>query len=486
MMKKTILSTVIMAAAFSLNATAQQKVNLNLGDQTVKTVELGADDYIAFGRPAGVSETLPVDISGITAGKNSVRYTVETDPSGSLCIQMLLAESYLDMYLRMYMDSSIAEATDTQLKQAFRTFLLSGYGYGGYGPMTVNAKDGEENENGETDFIPGGQKYYIVAADLTQTSTGYALGENMTYKTVTTLTPGESTETLQVAFNGVDANGKASFSVTPSDGIKTLYLVLAKTKSIDQFVSVYGYDYLMFTQANAFTAEQWNALDEADRKWSISEENDYTFCALGVDNNGDWVKVQLDNLHIKPTADDACPTVDLTQFASGDGSMSAAYAVSSKTSAVSKAKLLVMKETDWDVALNNLLANSSSYTKPSDAWGEAIEQAQGTIDVTDQATASSKVEYSRTFTDEERGWYVIVLAVTDENGTTITRTSFHSHLTSAQPETVSHTYPTATASSAAPKSNTGKPQLKPMSGTVAKPSCNVPIDRIAGKTKQTR
>ena len=48
-MKKTIFSAIILAAAsFACNAQAQQKVMLNKGDQTVETVKLGADDYIAF------------------------------------------------------------------------------------------------------------------------------------------------------------------------------------------------------------------------------------------------------------------------------------------------------------------------------------------------------------------------------------------------------------------------------------------------------
>ena len=56
-MKKYILSVFITAAAaFCTTADAQQKVNLNLGDKTVATVQLDEGDYIAFGRPEGVPE----------------------------------------------------------------------------------------------------------------------------------------------------------------------------------------------------------------------------------------------------------------------------------------------------------------------------------------------------------------------------------------------------------------------------------------------
>lgn len=44
-MKKIILSTIIMAAAFASNAQAQHKVFLNKGTDNVEAVSLGADDY---------------------------------------------------------------------------------------------------------------------------------------------------------------------------------------------------------------------------------------------------------------------------------------------------------------------------------------------------------------------------------------------------------------------------------------------------------
>ena len=54
-MKRYIYTAMIIAAAaVSTTAQAQQKVNLNKGDQKVVTVELGENDYIAFSRPAGV------------------------------------------------------------------------------------------------------------------------------------------------------------------------------------------------------------------------------------------------------------------------------------------------------------------------------------------------------------------------------------------------------------------------------------------------
>ena len=54
-MNKKLLSTLIIAAAIGTHANAQQKVYLNKGNENVATIELAANDYIAFGRPEGVA-----------------------------------------------------------------------------------------------------------------------------------------------------------------------------------------------------------------------------------------------------------------------------------------------------------------------------------------------------------------------------------------------------------------------------------------------
>ena len=76
-MKRYIYTAMIIAAAaVSTTAQAQQKVNLNKGDQKVVTVELGENDYIAFSRPAGVLDQRLVEIVKTATTKNSVKYTI--------------------------------------------------------------------------------------------------------------------------------------------------------------------------------------------------------------------------------------------------------------------------------------------------------------------------------------------------------------------------------------------------------------------------
>ena len=90
-MKKTIFSAIILAAAsFACNAHAQQEVMLNKGDQTVETVKLGADDYIAFGRPEGVPVQKDVEVVSTEVGKNYVSYKVETKEADKIYSHMLL------------------------------------------------------------------------------------------------------------------------------------------------------------------------------------------------------------------------------------------------------------------------------------------------------------------------------------------------------------------------------------------------------------
>lgn len=72
-MKKIILSTIIMAAAFASNAQAQHKVFLNKGTDNVEAVSLGADDYIAFSRPEGVPEMKDVEVASTETGKTMCR-----------------------------------------------------------------------------------------------------------------------------------------------------------------------------------------------------------------------------------------------------------------------------------------------------------------------------------------------------------------------------------------------------------------------------
>lgn len=438
-----------MAAAFCSTASAQKKVNLNLGDQTVATVQLDEGDYIAFGRPEGVPEQKDVEVAKVETGKNYVSYKIETKQTGKYYQHALLKKAYVEL-LSIQMNKTFDENDETAMKSLFQTLLLAGYGYTGQGTQSFTFTDGEKDAAGQTQFIPGGQDYFLVTCGVTINGETPSLDDNLSYTKVRTADHGESTEPLTVEYKGFDKNGKAFFDVQSGAGIKTLHMVIGKAKSIDEFINVYGYDYMMFTQGSSFTRDQWLALGEDDdQKWNISEEGDYSFYVLGIDENGDWVKAQIVNQHIKPASGNDCPEVDITNYTSGDadedgvGNLAVQYEIKTKATAIKQAKMLLMKENDWDNALNEYM-KTGQYDQPSDAWAVCMDESKDAVDVTDAVKElGNKLNFSRTFTQDERGWYVVVLAVTDDYGTTVTRASFHSHMdpTNAEWTIMSRTFP---------------------------------------------
>lgn len=466
-MKKYIYSAFIVAcAALASNAQAQNKLFLNKGNDKVETVELGEGDYIAFGRPEGVPTQRLAEIINEATTKNSIKYSILTKDDQQPCYQVVVSEYFLDAYMQQFMQKTLATASEEDIIQAISQLMYARYGYGFFGSTDFNLINGEEDKNGETLWIKGGTNYYIATCDLVLQNNNYVLGNDFSYKVVKTNAPVESREKIDVKFMGLDANGLTKFSVDASSGIKTLHMILATTKSVDEGLNVYGYDFLMDISANNFTREQWNELNDEDKVWNVTKEDDYSFLVLGIDENGDQVKVQLDNIHIKPIADDNCPNLDTESFESNNGEIKATYKFSSKTnSSITKATVLLIPENTWDNLLNDLV-RKNGYEKPSEGW-PIVAAGDGSVDVTDQLNADGTYTYTKSIPLVDRDWYVLVFAVTDENGTTITRTSFHSHLENAESETISHTYPT-TATAKSMKAGLSKKQMKAATSKVIK------------------
>lgn len=440
---------IIAAAAVSTTAQAQQKVNLNKGDQKVETVELGEKDYIAFTRPAGVRDQRLVEIVKTATTKNSIKYTILAKTDEQLSCHMMVDKYFLEAFMREYMNTQLSNCTQEQLENAFSTLLLSGYGSGLRGTQDFVLENGEADQSGSTQFVLGGQDYYIVTCNLVPSGNAYQLGNDMSYKVVSTPVAGQSNETLEVNYVGLDAEGKATFSVDASDGIKTLHMVLGTKKSVDEVLNVMGYDYVMSVESNSFTLENWRALQDADmNKWNLSAEDHYSFLVLGVDNNGDWVKTQIEDVYIKPAADNDCPKLDTENFKVTDGALTASYSVASQTASPLQARVVLMTENDWDDTLNEYV-RVKGYENPSEAWPELMNSDKAT-DVTADVK-DGKYSFTKNFTEDERDWYVLAFAVTDANGTTITRTAFHSHIEGADSETITHTYPVAAATATAKK-----------------------------------
>ena len=61
------------------------------------------------------------------------------------------------------------------------------------------------------------------------------------------------------------------------------------------------------------------------------------------------------------------------------------------------------------------------------AWADFMATTDKAEDVTEVVNQlGNKFTFTKSFSDAERGWYVAVLAVTDEYGTTVSRSTFHS------------------------------------------------------------
>ena len=71
-------------------------------------------------------------------------------------------------------------------------------------------------------------------------------------------------------------NSQVWFDVKASENVNTLHMVFGTSASIDQFINTYGYDYLMFTQSNQFTRDQWYTLTDDEHVWGIDKEADFS------------------------------------------------------------------------------------------------------------------------------------------------------------------------------------------------------------------
>lgn len=431
----------MVAASLTASVQAQQKVYLNKGEKNVETVQLAEGDYIAFGRPEGVREQGEVEVASTETGKNYVTYKIETKHADKMYQHMIVSKAFVHLFMASQ-SLTFDENDEQSLFSVFQTLILAGYGYSSTGTQSFSFVDGEKDGAGNMSYILGGQDYYLVTCGISEDNGNYYLDDDMRLTKLHTKTPGVSNQTLSAKYLGY-IDGKARFEVNSGTGVKTLHMVLGTAQSIDEFSNVYGYDYLMTAQSTEFTRDQWEELTADEHAWNVDKESDYTFYVLGVDNNGDWVKAQIENFHIKPAAANDCPTVDVTNYSANDGSVAIEYKVESKASKIKSAKMLLMKENDWDDALN-----SYKFEKPSDAWPLVVEASKDAVDMTDVVTGmNGKFTYKKNFTDDERGWYVAVLAVTDEYGTTVTRASFHTHLADAKWEVLSHTYPVGSSTS---------------------------------------
>ena len=209
---------------------------------------------------------------------------------------------------------------------------------------------------------------------------------------------------------------RAAFAEKKADGVN-FYLTPGNIGSANELDNCYYYVRLFVPQSNMDGSE----LDvQGNKKYEL------TF----VDNVTD-----VNNPQTFSISNDApsSATGTISVLDNGDGT----YTIKSKASSIKSARMLVMKENDWDDALNEYRVEN-----PTMAWADFMATTDKAEDVTEVVKQfNGKFTFKKSFSDAERGWYVAVLAVTDDYGTTVSRSTIHSHITDAEFGTLSKTFP---------------------------------------------
>ena len=209
---------------------------------------------------------------------------------------------------------------------------------------------------------------------------------------------------------------RAAFAEKKADGVN-FYLTPGNIGSANELDNCYYYVRLFVPQSNMDGSE----LDvQGNKKYEL------TF----VDNVTD-----VNNPQTFSISNDApsSATGTISVLDNGYGT----YTIKSKASSIKSARMLVMKENDWDDALNEYQVET-----PTMAWADFMATTDKAEDVTEVVKQfNGKFTFKKSFSDAERGWYVAVLAVTDEYGTTVSRSTFHSHSADAEFGTLSKTFP---------------------------------------------
>lgn len=207
---------------------------------------------------------------------------------------------------------------------------------------------------------------------------------------------------------------RAAFAEKKADGLN-FYLTPGNIGSANELDNCYYYVRLFVPQSNMDGSE----LDvQGNKKYEL------TF----VDNVTDVNNPQTFSNDAPSSATGTISVLD-----NGDGT----YTIKSKASSIKSARMLVMKENDWDDALNEYQVET-----PTMAWADFMATTDKAEDVTEVVKQfNGKFTFKKSFSDAERGWYVAVLAVTDDYGTTVSRSTFHSHITDAEFGTLSKTFP---------------------------------------------
>lgn len=403
-MAKRLLTTMVLALMMALTAVAQNdSIFLIKGDKVIGKYSTSEVDYLSFAKPDGVTEE-PVSVTVNEAGKNYIYYNVNTINPSTGYVHCVVLATTVDYILQEYCGSSLATATEDDMAAAINMCMYN-FGYEGTGTDTYEMRDGENSF-----MILGGQEYYICAWP---TDDSHQLTGHPVYTTVTTKPAGVSKEKLTVAYNGLDDKGNATFKFEAGSNIRYIYTAYGYKSMMEQYMQIYGYEFLMFNFGNVDYPDN---LTGSNAAWPVQEENDYKMYVLGIDVNGDWVKAETE-AHITPsTPVDYGPRINLLDKSKGEGSVSVKFEIT--PSNVDEAYVRVIDENTADDRIN------MGYTPAELAAGG---------DATDVTREINNLgEYTYTASDLPDKWLSMFIMGRNADGTAVTRINFHPYLDESQ------------------------------------------------------
>lgn len=446
-MIKKIFTILVLFSAFTATTFAQETLYLMKGDKAVASYKTDEIDYVTFHRPADAEPQSAFTITPKSVGKTFLSFSVTAKDETQQYIVSWIPASTVDFMLQYLNNQTIETADETSIRQVLRRLVATAY-LVSTGSQTFTIRNGEEYDNDTQAFVAPGQDYYVVAADVDE---DYNLGSELSYETMRTTDPDQSTESLSVAYKGLSSDGYAMFDITPSSGIKTFYALFGNDKALQQYVGTMGYQGALLTFGYAFTPEEWNAYDEEDRAWEIDGEGDYALYVLAIDAQGDTLVSQTTQ-HIQGENAYNTPKIEIQSKEVADGAVTVNFEIS--PSNVTKASVRLMKEDDVSNALNagKTLLDLTSADEATDITSEI----------------NSAGEYTFSQSDLARGWYTLLVCGTNDEGSTVMQASFHSHLSDATWEVNSTAFPNEDSSAAKPFASVAKKAVKLLGSPKAK------------------
>lgn len=292
-----MMKQLLLTAALALTGAAcfaQENLYLIKGNQVVAKYDANDVEYISFEKPNNVEE-YELGIQAVEAGKNFVTYKVTPSGPSTGYVHCLVSENLFDYYLQYYFGKTLEQASDDE-KGQIALACLQTFGFSGTGEQTYTQKHGDIDSQGYIIEVLAGQRYMLIVADLVNSST---LSEDYVLSYVNTLEPGQSPAKLEVTYAGLNAEGQATFNFDISDDVECVYTLYGYKDALDPYIEEYGFDYPMF-----LFGQYWDdpsELLDSTNGWTVEDESDYSFYAVGIDANGDWVQASLDQ-HIAPAA----------------------------------------------------------------------------------------------------------------------------------------------------------------------------------------